>query len=239
MPLLDPFHPPLSRQRHWDSFHSGWAEAIAVHLNQGLLPPRYVAEAQVTVGPRVEIDVGTFEGQNGASGGQSEVAVWAPPRPVAVTPVKFTRSDLFEVQIINDEEGPRVVAAIELVSPANKDQSANRQIFAIKCASYLQQGVNVMVVDVVTERSGNLHRELLQLLDLTVETPCQAPGDLYATAYRAVPRGENLDLEMWVEALALAARLPTLPLWIGPDLSVPLDLEQTYAAACAARRIDG
>jgi hypothetical protein len=34
MPLLDHFHPPLSKQRHWDSFHGAWAEAIAWHLNE-------------------------------------------------------------------------------------------------------------------------------------------------------------------------------------------------------------
>lgn len=237
MPLLDHFHPPLSRLRHWDSFHGGWAEAIAVHLNQDLLPPNYVAEAQVTVGPRAEIDVGTFEGTNGATGGEGEVAVWAPPRPVAVAPVGFTHSDLFEVQIINDEEGPRVVAAIELISPANKNRPGNRHIFAVKCASYLQQDISVVMVDVITERTGNLHRELLQLLNLTVATPCQSAADLYATAYRTATREEIVNLEMWVEPLALGSRLPTLPLWLGPELSVPLDLEQTYAAACAARRI--
>ena len=47
-----------------------------------------------------------------------------------------------------------------------------------------------------------------------------------------------LGLEMWMEALALGTALPTLPLWIGRTESLPLDLEQTYQAACAARRID-
>ena len=41
-------------------------------------------------------------------------------------------------------------------------------------------------------------------------------------------------LQAWMEALAVGARLPTLPLWIGADQSLPIDLEQTYAAACAA-----
>ena len=25
MPLLDHFHPPLSDERHWESFHAAWA----------------------------------------------------------------------------------------------------------------------------------------------------------------------------------------------------------------------
>jgi hypothetical protein len=47
MPLLDHFRPPLSRQRHWDSFHGAWAEAMAVSLNQSL-PEQFVAEARVS-----------------------------------------------------------------------------------------------------------------------------------------------------------------------------------------------
>ena len=44
MPLLDHFHPPLSKQRHWDSFHGAWAEAIASQLNEDLLPAHFCAE---------------------------------------------------------------------------------------------------------------------------------------------------------------------------------------------------
>ena len=83
MPLLDHFHPPLSKQRHWDSFHGAWAEAIARHLNEDLLPARYVAEARVKIGNRVEIDVATLEEGNGrvAASEDGGVAVWAPPKP--------------------------------------------------------------------------------------------------------------------------------------------------------------
>ena len=38
-------------------------------------------------------------------------------------------------------------------------------------------------------------------------------------------------------ALALAQALPTLPLWIAPDFSVPLDLEASYQMTCADLRI--
>ena len=38
MALQDHFRPPLSQRRHWDSFHGAWAEAIALNLNQSLLP---------------------------------------------------------------------------------------------------------------------------------------------------------------------------------------------------------
>lgn len=238
MPLQDHFHPPLSERRHWDSFHGAWAEAMALALNQGLLPPDYFAEARVKLGRSVEIDVGTFEDRGaGAAEANGGVAVWAPPRPTLCAPLDFSSPDLFEVQVLEGSQGPRVVAAVELVSPANKDRPGHRRAFAIKCASYLQQEIGLAVVDVVTERSASLHRELLGLLAVAGDTPGQADGDLYAAAYRAVPAAGAMALEAWVASLAVGTSLPTLPLWIGPDLSVPLDLEETYRMACVARRI--
>jgi hypothetical protein len=237
MPLLDHFHPPLSKLRHWDSFHGAWAEAMAIHLNQKLLPQRYYAEARVTVGNRVEIDVATLEETKPESDGGG-VSVWTPAKPRARVPLDFANVNEFEVQVINDAEGPRVVAAVELVSPANKDRPLHRRLFTAKCASYLQQSVSVIVVDVVTERTSNLQADLLELLELSVAIPGQAAGELYAAAYRTLAdRDQAMHLEVWADLLTLGADLPTLPLWISPEQSVPLDLEQTYRVACANRRI--
>lgn len=240
MPLLDHFHPPLSRLRHWDSFHGAWAEAIARSLNEELLPERFFAEARVQIGGQVEIDVGAFVEEDAGldeptNGG---IAVWAPPRPLATAPLTFANLDIVEVQIFKDRAGPQVVAALELVSPANKDRPSHRRQFAVKCAAYLQQGISVLVVDVVTDRHGNLHRELLKLLEVGIATPCQNDADLYATAYRTVTSDSAAELELWAEPLTVGAALPTLPLWLERDLSVPIDLEQSYQAACTARRID-
>jgi hypothetical protein len=238
MPLLDHFRPPLSQKRHWDSFHGAWAESMAIALNQSLLPERFVAEARVKLGGQVEIDVGTFSeigaDSNAGAGG---VAVWASPQPAATAPLDFQDPDIFEVQVLSEAEGPRLVAAIELVSPANKDRPANRRMFAVKCASYLHSGVSVIIVDIVTERAGNLHAELLNLLQLELTTPGQGIHDLYAAVHRTAAGPQRLSLETWAHALSLGGVLPTLPLWLQPDLCLPLDLEESYQAACAARRI--
>jgi hypothetical protein len=111
-------------------------------------------------------------------------------------------------------------------------------MFAIKCASYLQSGVRVIVIDVVTPRSGNLFADLLQLLQVNLATPGQGAQDLYAAAHRVAPSPEGLQLEVWAHPLAVGETLPTLPLWLEADPGLPLDLEATYAAACAARRIE-
>jgi hypothetical protein len=94
-----------------------------------------------------------------------------------------------------------------------------------------------MMVDVVTERRGNLHAELLELLKLAVATPAQAADDLYAAVYRPIIGADKSSADLWAETLAVGGELPTLPLWLSDNLTLPLSLEVTYRAACAARRI--
>jgi hypothetical protein len=67
MPLLDHFHPPLSQERHWESFHAAWIGSLADALNR-TLPSGYFAEEQVHAGPGVEIDVATQEGRSALGG---------------------------------------------------------------------------------------------------------------------------------------------------------------------------
>jgi hypothetical protein len=238
MPLLDHFHPPLSKRRHWENLHSAWANALRDYLNDGVLPPRYVAEVQISIGSHVEVDVATLEEEaDGAETANGNVAVWAPPRPHTAA-LNFTHPDLFEVQVLSDEEGPRLVAAVELVSPGNKDRHEARHAFAVKCASYLQQGISVVIVDVVTLRGGNLHAQLLDLLQVVKDRSRLGKAKLYAAGYRTVSRRKRMALEYWTESLAVGAELPTMPLWIQPELCVPLELGQPYRRACVSSRID-
>jgi hypothetical protein len=220
MPLLDHFHPPLSVVRHWESLHARWASSIADALNRDLLPPDYYAEEQVHIGSRVEIDVATFEGESLG--------------PALRMPAIFP--DSLEVLVFSSEAGPTLVAAVELISPGNKDRADYRRAFAAKCASYLQQGVGLIIVDIVTNRQANLHNELVQLL--TAGADFQLPAEsLYAVAYRPVRRSDSGHLEVWPATLAVGQALPVLPLALDKGVCVPLDLETTYAEACQRRRL--
>jgi phenylacetate-coenzyme A ligase PaaK-like adenylate-forming protein len=70
----------------------------------------------------------------------------------------------YEVRVYDTERNQRLVAAVELVSPANKDRPEHRQTFVAKCAALLQNQVSVTIVDVVTVRAFNLYGELLDLI---------------------------------------------------------------------------
>src|SRR5205085_3641009 len=95
--------------------------------------------------------------------GGTATAVYAPPPPALNIPITFPAMDLFEI-LIRPEGSARLAAAIEFVSPANKDRPAARRAFAVKCASYLQEGAALLVVDIVTNRGGYLPQDVLDVL---------------------------------------------------------------------------
>ncbi len=156
MPLLDHFHPPLSDRRHWHAFHNSWATYLSSQLN-ALLPDGYFAEANVQYG--IDIDVAAFE----EPGAFDPIAGWVPPPPRTSVPLELLGA-VVEVGIFSRSGGPTLAGAVELISPANKDRQSHRDALVSKCASYLQAGIGLVLVDVVTERSADVHRELLMRL---------------------------------------------------------------------------
>jgi hypothetical protein len=235
MPLQDHFHPPLSVRRHWHAFHNAWATFIASDLNRKL-PSGYFAEPNVQFG--IEIDVATFEEsqQFRAVAGPSGVpdAAWTPPAPSLTIPFTLV-TDIVEVAVYDTEAGPVLAGAIELVSPANKDRPENCDSFVAKCAAYLQQGVGLVVVDVVTSRKKSLHGELLSRFDPEVARGHLA--DLYAAAYRPVERDEQTSLDIWHDGLTVGRSLPKMPLWLLGGLCLPVDLNSTYERTCLEQRL--
>jgi hypothetical protein len=159
---------------------------------------------------------------------------WTPPSP-SLTLSFAAATDIVEIQVFHDEGGPILAGAIELISPANKDRSAQREAFVSKCATYLQQGVGLILVDVVTGRSANLHDELLVQVQAA---PAVSTGkELYAVSYRPVVRDDQPQLEVWPEGLAIGKVLPTLPLWLRGGLCLPVDLEVSYERTCQEQRV--
>ena len=162
--------------------------------------------------------------------------VYAPPTSVITCEADFTDPDLVEVKVYR-ADGRVLVAAVELVSESNKDREDARETFAVKCASYLKHGVSVVVIDVVTNRSGELHNELCTRLGAPASARWTSRTGLSVIAYRGVRVKEKDRLDVWPHAVGLGEPLPTVPLWLGADLAVPLELELTYANACKSLRI--
>ena len=242
MPLRDHFHPPVSDLAPWDGLHGAWPTLIVLDLNRRL-PPRYAASPRVYLGAAFEIDVAATDryapppaGGTGGPNGGVATAVWAPPEPTLAVETDLPGQDEYEVRVF-DTQRRRLVAAVELVSPANKGRPEHRRTFAAKCAALLRRGVSVTIVDPVTARRANLYADLLDLLGRTDPALSPAPPPLYAAACRWREDGDSWRLEAWAHPLAVGRPLPTLPLWLAADLAVPLDLETTYEETCHGLRI--
>ena len=237
MPLLDHFHPPLSRSHPWRGFGGAWAAAMARLLNGGVLPPGYYAVPFLDRDGPVEIDVATLREFEvaGSAGAPLGLQSWAPGVPGLAVAVEWPSLEDVRVEVLTDDGDPRVAAAIELVSPRNKDRPRAREAFAAKCADYLGRGCGVVVVDVVTTRRADLQADLLTLL--VADPPGEVPGALSAVSYRPVVRDGEGQLIAWPTTLEIGRPLPTVPVWLGADLVVPLDLEASHSAACVDLRI--
>lgn len=233
MPLLDHFHPPLSQTHPWRSFHGAWAAAIARLLNGGVLPPGYYAVPFLDREGPIEVDIAALRETDhpAAAPGQSP---WAPAEPEVSIAVEWPAMDEIRVEIFNDDGDPRLAAAIELVSPSNKDRKNARAAFTAKCADYLRRGCGLVVVDVVTSRRANLHQEILATLGVE-EVGIHRP--LSVTAYQSVGRDEKGRLLAWPISVEIGQPLPTVPLWLGGEFAVQLDLEASHSVACTDLRI--
>ena len=208
MPLRDHFRPPLDQRASWEELHGQWPAVIVQEL-RATLPPGYVAGPKVHAGAQVEIDVAAYERDDspasfgpGATGGVATAAWTATPPAVAVE-TELPDYDEYEVRIYDATRGRHLVAAIEIVSPANQDRPEKRNAFVGKCAALIQHGVAVSIVDIVTIRPFNLYAELMTFVGHPDPTMSAESPPLYAASCRWVRQGSRAILASWSHALAV------------------------------------
>jgi hypothetical protein len=148
-----------------------------------------------------------------------------------------TPGDTYEVRVYDLHRARQLVAAVEIVSPSNKDRPDSRGAFVAKCADLVRRRVTVAIVDVMTTRHSNLFAEMLELLDRDDPSVSADPPDLYASVCRSSGRNGDTRLVVWPYTLAIGRPLPTLPLWLTDDFAVPLELESTYEESCRILRM--
>jgi hypothetical protein len=238
MPLRDHFRPPLHPRHRWEGFHAAWPTMMLLELFP-TLPEGYFAEPRVHLGTAFEIDVGALEPfapvsepphtGNGGLALATEAAL--------TLEVELPDPSEYELLIFDEAEGRRLVAAVEIVSPANKDRDEHRATFVSKCLALLQRQVCVAIVDIVTVRRANLYLELLDHLDRSDPLLSPSSPATYAVSSRSRRGDGKWRLDLVRHELKLGQPLPTLPLWLNENLVVPLDLEASYEATCRALRI--
>lgn len=157
-------------------------------------------------------------------------------RPSLAVVSDLPKEDAYEVLVYDEKRHCRLVAAVEIVSPANKDRPENRRAFVAKCLGLLRERVSVVVIDVVTTRTQDLYAGLLDAIGQSAPN-LNADQPLYANACRLTKRENEWLLETWAESLGLGRPLPTVPLWLADDLAVPLELNESYEQSCGILNI--
>jgi hypothetical protein len=240
MPLRDHFRPPIWNLSSWEGLHGMWPATMVQELVPQL-PAEYTAEPRVHLGSYFEIDVCAYEHDeqsktkvSGTAGAAQ--AVSAPPQPTFAIDAELTDQYEYEV-LIYDQSRAQLVAAVEICSPANKDRLDNRRAFVATCAALLQKKVCVSIVDIVTTRHFNLYADLLDLFGQSDPAFASSVPAVYAATCRGRRVGNKPRFETWAYPLIVGQPLPTLPIWLTDDLSVSLNLEASYEAACGVLRI--
>ncbi len=207
---------------------------LAAVVDGGIIPPKGAdhAAAQLAglaANDKPDVTVRGWRNRPGAPSGNA-VAL-APDRELVAA---FTTDAQRALHI--DWHG-QLVAAVELVSPRNKDRVDSKARYARRYLGYLRQGVHLLLVDVFAQPEGFSFADAISA-DLGLdEPPTPTP---FAVSYRvggSVPNGDDMGtrVAVWRRPLEAGQPLPELPLPLDEDTAVVIDLEATYSQA--AKRV--
>jgi hypothetical protein len=217
------------------SFHNFWIVELIRRLNGGLLPDGYYAlSEQVSAAPIPDVltlNVPELGAGAGPPSRERGIALAeAPPqvsRKLVADPTAVYRARR-RTLTIRHTSGHRIVAFLEIVSPANKDRTASVEQFVNKVDSALTQGVHVMVVDLFPPGRPDprgIHGAIWARYG-TEEYVVPPERPLTLASYRAV-----VPVEAYIEHLAYGQALPEMPLFLDLDTYIGVPLELTYHAA--------
>ena len=214
-------------------FHLEWVGALAGVLNRGLLPPNYYAMAEQIaggIGPdvlslqRPSRDDGLGDGPAGGV-----VLATTPPR----VQLRFrAEPDVYAAKartiVIRHVSKHRVIAMVEIVSPGNKNSRHGLRAFVEKAVYVLRGGIHLVIVDLFppgTRDPQGLHKAIW---DEFIDSDFALPEEkrLTLASYIAGPFPEA-----FIEPTMVGAALPEMPLFLTPEVYVPLPLEGTYQSA--------
>jgi hypothetical protein len=111
-------------------------------------------------------------------------ATYSQPEPTLTLEPRLPNQDVYEVRIYDSRRNRQLVAAVEIVSPSNKDRPENRATFVAQAATLLKNNICVSIVDVVSTYDFNLYAELMSFLDGVDPALGSEPPPVYAATLR-------------------------------------------------------
>lgn len=228
MPLHD-----WKDDRGWDGVHHYWITHLALWLRPRL-PAGFRAYLGSVPGLTIETEVGRPD--VGVRPWQPEGTPITAPAATAelIAPdyrgvAKAAPDPQLAVQIVRHGQ---LIAAIELVSPRNKDRPSAREHYTARYLGYLLDGVHLLLVDVHPRPVGFSFADAIAADLQFPQPPCPAPHAVCWNVGGPLPEGGRL-LETWQRRLVVNEPLPSLPLPLTAEHSILVELEPSYAMAAA------
>ncbi len=212
-------------------FHLSWITHLKEVLNDGILPSGYYAMAEQH-GGRIIADILTLRSPPSAATppiGEGGLAVAeAPPRVRHKLTVSSAAREMRRTLTIRHVSGDRVVAFLEIVSPANKDRPLSVDQFANKAEMAIRQGIHVVLVDLLPPGPHDprgMHGAIWERFDeASYPLPRDEPLTLASYVADRMP-------EAYLEHLSVGSTLVEMPVFLDLDRYVNLPLESTYMTA--------
>ncbi len=228
MPLHD-----WSDDRGWDSVHQLWIVHLLFWLRERL-PAGYRAYLGSVPGLTIETeagrpDVGVRPWRPEAKPPESPGVVAEVSAPDYRGVAGFTRDPQLAVHVVRQGQ---LIAAIELVSPRNKDRPAAREHYTSRYLGYIWDGVHLLLVDVHRRPLGFSFADAVAAELHYPQPACPAPHAISWNVGGPSSEGGRF-LDTWYRPLTVGQPLPALPLALTAEQAVTVDLEQTYAQAAA------
>ncbi len=218
-------------------FHTAWLTHLKEALNAGVLPEEYYAQAEQRAG-QVVPDVLTLHTGEDAAGWPSgedaastAIATAEAPPQVSLT-MRMSDEDVYHLKqktlVIRHASDHRIVALLEIVSPANKDREQHVDSFVEKARSSVKQGLHFVLLDLLPpgpyDPQGMHGRVWWEIGGERYEPPEAKP--LTLASYNA----DELAVA-YVEPTAVGTPLIPMPLFLTPLRYINLPLQETYEAA--------
>jgi Protein of unknown function (DUF4058) len=217
-------------------FHQQWTIAISNALNAGVLPAGYSALVeQHSGGPVPDVLAVQRQIRNGPGEPTGGLLLTTPPK---VRHVFQSKQDVLAARgnrvVIRHRLG-EVVCVIEVVSPGNKGSKAAFRAFISKMIEFLQNGVNLLIIDLFPPTPRDPHGIHRAVWDEYEEQPFELPADrpLTLAAYVAPDLLVGTFATAYVEQVRVGDVLPDMPAYLDRTGHVPVPLESTYQVAWA------
>ena len=133
--------------------------------------------------------------------------------------------------VVRHRSGHQVIAMVEIVSQGNKASQTELHAFVSKADQAMQAGVHLLIVDLFPPTARDPHGIHRAIWGEDREGSFALPEDkpLTCVSYVGQPA-----LEVFLEPVAVGDGLPDMPLFLSPEIYVPVPLETTYVSAWEA-----